>query len=92
MRVRQLTLRKPWALVERNAGGELELVSLLGRAPRAAADTRARRRRRPPHLRPSTPPRVRFAVDKLTLEEGFLRFVDRTTDPDYAEELGGHHA
>ena len=40
VRVRQLTLRKPWALVERNAGGDLEVVSLLGRRRRAVAGTR----------------------------------------------------
>ena len=88
VRVRQLTLRKPWALVERNAGGDLEVVSLLGRR-RAPLPTPAAAAPSATTPAASTPPRVRFAVDKLTLEEGFLRFVDRTTHPDYAEELGG---
>jgi len=38
---------------------------------------------------PAPPARVRVAIDTLRLDEGFLRFVDRTTTPDYAEELSG---
>jgi hypothetical protein len=91
VRVRQLTLRKPWALVERDASGQLEIVSLVNQ----------RRRAVPPPSgagpaavsggdpAPPAPSRVRVAIDKLTLDEGFLRFVDRTTSPDYAEELTG---
>jgi hypothetical protein len=91
VRVRQFTLRKPWALVERNTSGELELVSLLGRRRTPAPGSTAPAPAAPAATTPAppAPPRVRFAVDKLTLDDGFLRFVDRTTDPDYAEELGG---
>jgi hypothetical protein len=87
VRVREVTLRKPWALVERNADGTLHLMSLLTRrrppapavAPAAPAPEPA-----PVAARAS---RVRVAINKLTLDEGFLRFVDRTTTPHYAEEL-----
>ncbi len=93
MRVRQVTLRKPWALVERNANGQLEIVSLLNQRRRAATPasgggaTASSTTDGPPAATP--PPRVRVAINKLTLEDGFLRFVDRTTSPDYAEELSG---
>ena len=30
---------------------------------------------------------MRVVINKLVMREGFIRFVDRTTDPDYAEEL-----
>ncbi len=91
VRVRQVALRKPWALVERNADGTLEMVSLLTRRraatpvpPGAAAATSPA-----PEPPPAPPARVRVAIDTLRLDEGFLRFVDRTTTPDYAEELTG---
>jgi uncharacterized protein involved in outer membrane biogenesis len=91
VRVRQVALRKPWALVERNPDGTLEVVSLLTRRraavpalPGAAAGTTPA-----PQPEPAPPARVRVAIDTLRLDEGFLRFVDRTTTPDYAEELTG---
>jgi hypothetical protein len=95
VRIRQVTVSKPWALVERNADGELEILSLLSQ------------RRRNLLPRPGDQPtgtsttgggvpvastaagRVRVAITRLTLDDGFLRFVDRTTNPDYAEELTG---
>lgn len=91
VRVRQLTLRKPWALVERDASGQLEIVSLVNQRRRAVpppsgAGPAAVSSGDPA---PPAPSRVRVAIDKLTLDEGFLRFVDRTTSPDYAEELTG---
>ena len=85
LRIREVVLRKPWALVERTREGSLELASLLARrwrqqlpAPAAAAGAG-----------PASPPQVRVAVNKLTLQDGFLRFVDRTTGPNFAEELSG---
>ena len=91
VRVRQLTLRKPWALVERDASGQLEIVSLMNQRRRAVPPPSGGG---PPAVSsgdpaPPAPSRVRVAIDKLTLDEGFLRFVDRTTSPDYAEELTG---
>jgi uncharacterized protein involved in outer membrane biogenesis len=85
VRIRQLALRKPWALVERNSDGSLQLLSIL--AGHRAAST-------PPGAGPSAPApttnsAVRVALHKLTMDEGSLRFVDRTTNPPYAEELTG---
>jgi uncharacterized protein involved in outer membrane biogenesis len=83
IRIRELTLRKPWALVERQRDGSLEIAALLGR--RGASPPPPA----PPGAAPASTPssRVRVAVNKLTLNDGFLRFVDRTTVPDFAEEL-----
>lgn len=82
VRIRQLAVHKPWALVERNPDGSLQLVAMLaGRRGSSAGTTSAGRG--------PAPARVRVAVQKLTLADGFLRFVDRTTEPDYAEELAG---
>ncbi|HEX6211834.1 MAG TPA: DUF748 domain-containing protein, partial [Methylomirabilota bacterium] len=89
VRVRAVTLDKPWALVERNADGRLEVVSLLTRRrpappPPAAAPVGPVPE---PAGTPARPTRVRVAIDKLTLDDGFLRFVDRTTRPVYTEEV-----
>jgi hypothetical protein len=93
VRVRELTVTKPWLLVERNSDGSLELVSLFqhkhaasasGPAPAAPASTPAAPGKRRPE-----PARVRVVVNALRMQDGFIRFVDRTTDPAYAEELSG---
>jgi uncharacterized protein involved in outer membrane biogenesis len=92
VRVRQVVLRKPWALVERNADGGLEVMSLLTRRRPATAAAPAGPAPAPEPATipvPAAPARVRVAINKLTLDDGFLRFVDRTTTPDYAEELAG---
>jgi len=87
VRMRQVTLRKPWLLVERDSKGRFELVSLLstrkspGPAPAAGGGARAGT------AAPAPASGVRALIDKLTVEDGFVRFVDHTTDPDYAEEL-----
>ena len=80
VRLREVVLRKPWALVERNADGSLDVLSMLTRRRRATGGA--------PSGDPAPAPApVRIALGKLTLEDGFLRFVDRTTTPDFAEEL-----
>jgi hypothetical protein len=86
IRVKRLTLERPWLLLERNSDGSFELVSLFkARRPPPAAgapgagDTAAAARE----------PRVRVLVNTLRMEDGFVRFVDRTTHPDYAEEVSG---
>jgi uncharacterized protein involved in outer membrane biogenesis len=83
VRIRELSLRRPWALVERSADGALELASLLT----ARRQFPARAGTPGAASAPIPPARIRVALHRLTLEEGFLRFVDRTTNPHYAEEL-----
>ena len=81
IRVKQLTLERPWLLLERSSDGSFELVSLFKarRPPPGTGDAAA----------PAREPRVRVLVDTVRIEEGFVRFVDRTTHPDYAEEVSG---
>jgi hypothetical protein len=81
IRIRQITLRKPWLLVERNSDGGFALTSLLvSRTPRPSpAPTGGGT--------PSAPVPVRVLISSLVMEDGFVRFVDRTTNPDFAEEL-----
>ena len=92
VRIRELTLQKPWLLVERHSDGSLELVSLFEakRAVPVSRGTTVTPASKPPSAgtpAPAAPARVRVVVDKLRMQDGFIRFVDRTTDPPYAEEL-----
>ena len=97
VRIREATLQKPWMLVERQSDGSLELVKLFqakqGSAPataaRPAASAVTRASTPPPSDKPPAdkPGPVRVVITKLTMRDGFVRFVDRTTDPAYAEEL-----
>jgi hypothetical protein len=93
IRIREATLTKPWMLIERHSDGTLELVSLVmakrvvaaGPAPlRAPASLPPPTPAKPA---PAPPSRVRVLVNKLVWQDGFIRFVDRTTNPAYAEEL-----
>jgi hypothetical protein len=92
IRIRELTVRKPWLLVERNSDGSFELAQLFERkaavpAPPAAPTAAAPAASSAPASRRQRPARVRVLVEKLVLDDGFVRYVDRTTDPAYAEEL-----
>ena len=81
IRIKQITLRKPWLLFERNTDGSFELASLfVSRTPPTAPAPAAANR-------PAPAAPIRVLIGTLTLEDGFVRFVDRTTDPDFAEEL-----
>jgi len=87
VRIRQVMLRKPWALIERNTDGSLELLSLFTRRRQPPPSASGTGTGTAPAATPAPAARVRVAINKLSLDDGFLRFVDRTTDPDYAEEL-----
>jgi uncharacterized protein involved in outer membrane biogenesis len=81
IRIKQITLRKPWLLFERNTDGSFELASLfVSRTPPAAPPPAGANR-----SAPAAP--IRVLIGTLTMEDGFVRFVDRTTNPDFAEEL-----
>jgi uncharacterized protein involved in outer membrane biogenesis len=90
LRIRKLTLDKPWMLVERDSQGRFELMTLLAaRAapPAPAGSSGATPAAKAAAPRPEREPRVRVAIDALAMEDGFIRFVDRSTEPDYAEEI-----
>ena len=84
VRVTRVEVEKPWVLFEREASGRFPLVDLLTPRARAAAPTPVTAR--DPGSREPTEP-LRFSLGTLALTDGFGRFVDRATDPDFAEEL-----
>jgi uncharacterized protein involved in outer membrane biogenesis len=90
--VARIDVRRPWSLVERNAEGRFALVRLLSR--------RARPGQAVPPPPPGAPPTdesaeptaspfddLRVDIARIVVTDGFGRFVDRTTTPDFAEEL-----
>ena len=83
VRVTSLEIEKPWVLFEREASGRFPLVDLL--TPRARAMPKPVAVRDPGRREPMEP--LRFSLGRLALSDGFGRFVDRTTEPDFAEEL-----
>jgi uncharacterized protein DUF748 len=97
VRVRQITLAKPWMLIERQSDGTLELVTLFrakrpvpsppARPAPGAAPLPRQTGAPAPGGRPLAPAHVWVVVDTLVMHDGFVRFVDRTTSPPYAEEL-----
>jgi len=84
VRVARMEIEKPWLLFEREGSGRFPLVDLLTPRARAAAPTPVAAR--DPGPREPTEP-LRFSLGTLALTDGFGRFVDRATDPDFAEEL-----
>ena len=94
LRVKTLALDKPWLLLERDSSGRLELVTLVTTRtkpppPPAGATAAGAPAPRPAPAPPEREPRVRVLIETLTMQDGFVRFVDRTTEPDYAEEIWG---
>jgi hypothetical protein len=83
VRVTRIDIDKPWLLLERETSGRFPLVDLL--MPRAGAASRAPAARDQGAREPAPP--LRFSLGTLTLTDGFGRFVDRTTESDFAEEL-----
>jgi len=83
VRITSVAIDRPWILFEREASGRFPLVDLL--TPRARAARTTAPPREPSPREPSEP--LRFSLGTLTLTDGFGRFVDRTAEPDFAEEL-----
>jgi hypothetical protein len=91
--VERVAIDKPWGLLERDADGSVPLLALImsgGPAARPAADPPAPRAGpRTPAGGTTPPPRADVPVIRvgtLAVEEGFVRFVDRTTTPAFTEE------
>jgi uncharacterized protein involved in outer membrane biogenesis len=85
VRIRQVALNKPWVLIERNSDGSIAVASLLTRRRPPSPSASESGTGTAPVAAPAAG--VRVAITTLSLSDGFLRFVDRTTNPDYAEEL-----
>lgn len=91
--VARIDVRRPWSLIERDAEGRFTLVRLLSRRPRPGEAPAPP----PPQSTPSTDPAaeptaspfddLHVEIARIVVADGFGRFVDRTTTPDFAEEL-----
>jgi hypothetical protein len=84
--IQRVAVDKPWALVEREADGSLPLLALLlpgGPGPATGAPPGSSPESRPAG---SDAPAPSVTVGALAVDEGFIRFVDRTTTPAFTEE------
>jgi len=89
--VARVHVRKPTALIERDEQGALPIRSLLA----ARTDTgpgAVQTAVKPPPPKPATAPAAKPAklaieVGEILVEDGALRFVDRTVSPAFTEEL-----
>ena len=91
--IERLAIEKPWSLLERDADGSVPLLALImsgGPAASPATPPAAPRPGRPstggPATTDSPAPVPIVRVGTVTVEEGFVRFVDRTTTPAFTEE------
>ena len=91
--VQRVALDKPWALVEREADGRLPLLDLLtpgGPVPSASPTASPAPAPGPAPKGPAPPPAdgapPAITLGELAVDEGFIRFVDRTTTPAFTEE------
>jgi len=98
-RVATVTVRRPNARIERDAGGALRLRELLEVSPPAEAPAPSRpapAAAREPKAAPVVPPDVQarggaigFPLDvgAFVLEDGYVQFLDRTVEPAFSETL-----
>jgi uncharacterized protein involved in outer membrane biogenesis len=89
--IQRMALEQPWALVERDVDGGFPLIDLLTpNTPTSVAPAPAPvPRREAPSPGPPPPGEGALPVvtlGEVTVSEGFVRFVDRTTRPAFAEE------
>lgn len=82
--VERIGVHQPWALVERNADGSIPLLSVL-EPPVPAASASAG----PPAPPPTASPKPVIEIGAVVVEDGFVRFVDSTTQPRFVEEVSG---
>jgi hypothetical protein len=96
IRVARVAIRKPSALLEREKDGSFPLRTMLTGShggPEMAPTVGAKGATPAVAAVPSAPPaaaakRLAFEVGDLTIVDGDVRFVDRTTTPFYSEEIG----
>ena len=85
-------LRRPQLLIERDAQGEIRLRRLVtprwaSTAPAGSSPADPAPAVSPPSAPPPARPAPSIEIGTLSLEKALARFVDYTTEPDYAEEL-----
>ena len=82
--VERIGVQQPWTLVERNADGSIPLLSAL-EAPVSPASASTG----PPASPPTASPKPVIEIGALVVQDGFVRFVDSTTQPRFVEEMSG---
>ena len=82
--VDRIGVRQPWALAEREADGRIPLLAVL-EPPAPAAPASGS----PPEPSPTASPTPVIEIGAAVVEDGFVRFVDRTTRPSFVEEASG---
>jgi hypothetical protein len=82
--VERIGLHQHWVLVERNADGSIPLVSVLEPPAPAASASGS-----PPAPPPTASAKPVIEIGAVAVEDGFVRFVDRTTRPSFVEEVSG---
>jgi len=91
-RIQRVSVREPWALVERDADGTLPMLALLALKPTNGAPAQTAAAVQPSKSVPATTDKnagasgIELEVATLVVEEGFVRFTDRTTTPRFVEE------
>ena len=85
--LQRVAMDKPWALVERNSDGSVPLLPLLRPAGSPAERPSPAAGGQPAPEAGSGAPAPEVTVGELAVEEGFIRFVDNTTRPAFAEEV-----
>ena len=82
--VERIGVHQHWVLVERNADGSIPLVSVLEPPAPAASASGS-----PPAPPPTASAKPVIEIGAVAVEDGFVRFVDRTTRPSFVEEVSG---
>src|SRR6185369_10314800 len=81
--IERIGVHQHWVLVERNADGSIPLLSVLEPPAPAAAVSGS------PPAPPAASPKPVIEIGAVVVEEGFVRFVDSTTQPRFVEEVSG---
>jgi hypothetical protein len=87
--IERTVVDRPWILLERETDGAVPLLGLLmsdPSTPKAAPAPRDRGATTPGASPGSASPPPVIRMSALAVEEGFVRFVDRTTRPAFVEE------
>ncbi|HKA33916.1 MAG TPA: DUF748 domain-containing protein [Candidatus Binatia bacterium] len=100
IKVGQVRLRRPYAFIERKADGTLPLRAVFsppGAKPEAkpaapaatpvAAKTPVPAETKPPAKPAAGPKKPAIEIGDITVDEGNARFIDRTGEPPYSDEL-----
>src|SRR5262249_40461922 len=94
-RVTKIALVKPEMRVERDKDGEMSLRKMFTRAAGAPGQPETpapKETKAEPASKPSEPQKpdglpITVEIGTITIEEGYARFLDRTVDPAFAQEI-----